>query len=81
MDSNDSRPFFEGYVQTLRNALAFLAGRIRRNIAAVLLIPVLATAAGFAWWYSRTPYFETELVCAFNNQRVPGKPSARWRRS
>ena len=73
IDKNDTRSFLDDYMHALKRVVSFFATRIRQNLFSFLLIIVLATAAGAAYWYTRTPYYESELVCIANNDRFERK--------
>jgi hypothetical protein len=73
MDRSDTRSFLEDYIVTLRQAIAFLWMQIRRNILSFLLVILIAIGAGFAYWYRVTPYYESDLVCSYNNERFGRK--------
>jgi hypothetical protein len=72
-ERSQSRFFLEAYADTLNRSLAFIAGRIRRNIIPFLLITGLSAGAGVAYWGLRKPYYESEMACSYNNERFTRK--------
>jgi hypothetical protein len=72
-DQRDNRSFLDEYVGVLNKSRVFFAERFRKNIPGILLIIFCFTAAGAGYWYSRTPYFESDLVCGYNNERFSRK--------
>ena len=73
IEQRDSPALLDEYAGVLQRTWAFFAERIRRNIPGILLITISFAAAGFAYWYSKPAYFESELVCGYNNERFSRK--------
>jgi hypothetical protein len=72
-DTHNSRFLGEEYLDIIRQSLDFFVTRIKQNIATYLLIIFAFCIAGVAYWYTRKPYYESELVCACTNERMPRK--------
>ena len=73
IDKRDTLFFLNEYTLILKKSISFFIVKIRKHIIALLLIVLIATAAGTAYWYSKTPYYESDLVCSYNNARFPRK--------
>ncbi len=69
-DVYNTRNFLEDYFHIVRKSIAFFVSRIRRSIFSFLLIVLAFTAAGAAYWYRTTPYYESELSCAYSDPRA-----------
>lgn len=72
-NKRDAAFFLDDYAGFLKKSIAFLSGRIRQALIPCLFIVLIATAAGFAWWYYQPPYFQSDLVCGYNNERISRK--------
>ena len=72
-DTHSSRFLGEEYLDIIRQSLDFFVTRIKRSIGLFLLIVLAFAVAGGLYWYSKKPYYESQLVCAYYNQRMPRK--------
>ena len=73
IEQRDNPFILDDYTTVLSKSWAFFAGKIRKNFLGILLIILCFSAAGFAYWYSKPPYFESDLVCGYNNERFSRK--------
>jgi hypothetical protein len=67
-DRSDTRTLLQDYSLAVRDSIIFFGTAIRRHLVAFVLIILASCAAGIAYWYLRTPYYESELVCRYINQ-------------
>lgn len=72
-DRRYARFFLEEYTDVLKQSAAFFAFRLRKYLLSFTLIILLASAAGVAYWYNKTPIYESSLVCGYNNERFSRK--------
>src|SRR5215217_7388980 len=73
INKRDAAFFLDDYVGFLKKSIAYLAERIRMSLIPCVIIVLIATGAGFAWWYYQPPYFQSDLVCGYNNERISRK--------
>lgn len=69
----DAQLFLADYSAFLGSSLRYFFASIQKHIFSFLLIVALATAGSFYWWYHKTPYYETNMVCSYNNDRLGRK--------
>lgn len=72
-DTRNSRFVGEEYFDIIRQSLDFFVTRIKRSLVLFLVIVFAFVTVGFLYWHSKKPYYESQLVCAYNNQRMPRK--------
>lgn len=73
IDRHDTRSFLEDYLYLLKKGISFLMRRVRNNIIPILLLTIFFAGLGAAYWYKTKPYYESDLVCGYNNQRFNRK--------
>jgi len=73
IDKKDAGSFFEDYLGLLSECIRYISGLLRKYIVSVLVITLLCTGIGIAYWYSIKPYYEAGMVCGYNNARLARK--------
>lgn len=69
---NAAHPLKE-YSGLLQETTTFFVYRIRQNLGVVLLIVFLCVGSAATYWYLQRPYYESELVVSYNNERFTRK--------
>ncbi len=70
--SKAGNPLIE-YAQLLQETTHFFIRRIRRNFWVMLLIILFCTGAAAALWYRQKPFYESQMVGSYINERFSRK--------
>lgn len=70
--SKAGNPLIE-YSQLLQDTTHFFLRRIRQNLGIMLLITLLCGGAATFFWYRQKPYYESQLVGSYINERFSRK--------
>jgi hypothetical protein len=73
IDSPEAGNPINDYSRILQETVRFFFRRIRQNIGAILLILLICVGLAAANWYRQKPYFESELVVSYVNERFARK--------
>lgn len=69
----DARLFLHDYARFVRRAISFVGTAIRKSRLSFILIAGMAAAASVWYWYRQVPYYETDMSCGYNNERLSRK--------
>lgn len=69
----DARLFLQDYARFVRRAISFVAAAIRKSWWSFLLIAIIAAAGSIWYWYRQVPYYESDMSCGYNNERLSRK--------
>src|SRR5688572_13059205 len=65
--SSDVSGFLSEFLSFVKQLIIYILASVKKYFFLALFIFSAITAAGFVYRYSQKPYYETEMVCAFNN--------------
>lgn len=65
--SNDVSGFLSAFLSFVKQLVLYILASVKKYLLLAVLIFSVITASGYMYWFTQKPYYETEMVCAFNN--------------
>lgn len=63
----ETKQFLSSFADFIRQGVRFVTGAVRTNWLLILVVCMASGAYGYYQWRNKPVYFESEMVCAFNN--------------
>lgn len=67
VDAKEAKAFLGSFILFEKRSIRFVVASIRRNLLFVAAITLIGAAISFYYWNKKPTYYQSEMVCSFNN--------------